>query len=347
MITASPFRPAWWLPGPHLQTLWPVLVRPHQALPLRRERIELPDGDFIDLDWTPARTGPVVLVLHGLEGSSRSHYAERILERLRSAGYQGVLMHFRGCSGEPNRLARGYTAGDTGDLESIAALLRRRFPDRPLAAIGYSLGGNVLLKWLGRQAGASPLACAVAVSVPFELAHTAERLEQGFSRLYQRYLLAKLRRSALRKVQRPGFPLTIEALATLRGLRRFDDALTAPLHGYSGATEYYRDASSRQYLHAIRIPTLLIHARDDPFMGEQTIPLAHELSESTTLDLSRRGGHMGFVSGTVPGRARYWLDERIMGWLDAQTRAHGRPRGSEHGDHGALVHDRSGGHPLG
>ncbi len=347
MITASPFRPAWWLPGPHLQTLWPVLVRPHRAPLLRRERIELADGDFIDLDWTPAHPGPVVLVLHGLEGSSRSHYAGRILQRLRSAGYQGVLMHFRGCSGAPNRLARGYTAGDSDDLESVTALLRRRFPDRPLAAVGYSLGGNVLLKWLGQSA--PPLACAVAVSVPFELACTAERLERGFSRLYQAYLLAKLRRSALRKVHYPGFPVTRETLATLTGLRRFDDAVTAPLHGYSGAEEYYRDASSRQYLHAIPTPTLLIQARDDPFMDERAIPLARELSASTTLELSRQGGHVGFIAGTIPGRARYWLDERITAWLDART---GEPvarvpRDSEHGDHGALVHDRSGGHPLG
>jgi hypothetical protein len=345
MIMASPFQPAWWLPGPHLQTLWPVLVRPRQALPLRRERIELADGDCIDLDWTPARSGPVALVLHGLEGSSRSHYAERILERLRAAGYQGVLMHFRGCSGEPNRLPRGYTAGDTTDLEYIAALIRQRFPNRPLAAIGYSLGGNVLLKWLGQQAAASPLACAVAISVPFELARTAERLAQGFSRLYQRYLLAKLRRSALRKVQHPDFPVTVETLANLSSLRRFDDAVTAPLHGYSSATEYYRDASSRQYLHAIHIPTLLIHARDDPFTSEQAIPLGHELSVSTTLELSRRGGHVGFVSGRVPGQALYWLDERIMRWLRAHVRC--APQGSEHGDERALVHDRSGRHPLG
>lgn len=348
MITRSHFRPAWWLPGPHLQTLWPVLVRPRLALRLRRERIELADGDFIDLDWAAARPGPVVLVLHGLEGSSRSHYAGRILQGLQSAGHQGLLMHFRGCSGEPNRHARGYTAGDTTDLETVATLIRRRFPRRPLAAIGYSLGGNVLLKWLGQQAeGAHPLDCAVAVSVPFELARTAERLGQGFSRLYQAYLLAKLRRSALRKAHRPDFPLDASALADIRGLWQFDDAITAPLHGYRDAAAYYREASSRQYLHAIGIPTLLIHARDDPFMDEHAIPLDPDLSPSTTLELSRRGGHVGFISGQIPGRARYWLEERITGWLDAHTRVGRTQLGSEHRDHGALIHDRTGGHPLG
>lgn len=193
-IEPADFRPAWWLPGPHAQTLWPVLCRRRPRVPLRRERLELPDGDFLDLDWTRGEQGPIVLVVHGLEGSSDSHYAAGMLAAADRRGWRGVVMHFRSRSGEPNRLARSYCAGDTADIAHVVDRLHQRQPATPLAVVGYSLGGNALLKWLGETANDPPLRAAVAVSVPFLLEDTARRLGKGFSRLYQWHLLDKLKR---------------------------------------------------------------------------------------------------------------------------------------------------------
>ncbi|QKT04636.1 hydrolase [Ectothiorhodospiraceae bacterium 2226] len=317
MIVRSDFRPAWWLPGPHAQTLWPHLLRRPRVV-LHRERLELPDGDFLDLDWNSRERGPLALVLHGLEGSSRSGYARGLLRELHDRGLRGVLMHFRGCSGEPNRLARSYHSGETGDLAHVVRELRRREPHTPLGVVGFSLGGNVLLKWLG-ETGArreAPLVqAAVAVSVPFMLADAAARLERGTSRLYQWALLRTLRRSLRRKLRLRGGTLDARRLRALRSFRAFDEHVTAPLHGFAGADEYYRLASSRQYLRDIRVPTLILHARDDPFMSADCIPAAAELSPQVRLELAERGGHVGFVSGRWPWRPHYWLEPRIADHL--------------------------------
>ena len=304
----SPFRPAWWLPGPHLQTLWPYLFRPSRTVALHRERLELPDGDFLDLDWT-AESGAkgLILVLHGLEGSSRSAYIQRLLHQLGRFGLQAVVMHFRGCSGEPNRLARGYHAGDTVDLANVVQHILRRSPQRPLAAIGYSLGANVLLKWLGETSTRNPLACAVAVSVPFELAAAADRLENGFSRLYQQSLLRALRRSISRKYARYDMPIPQQVVDAAVSLRDFDDRFTAPLHGFSGADDYYRRSSCRPWLPHIRRPTLIVHAADDPFMCAQAIPSREELPPEVELQLTRTGGH-----------AEDWLGAHTAAWLARQ-----------------------------
>ena len=200
MITTSRFKPAWWLPGPHLQTLWPNLLR-HPRIAVRRERLELPDGDFLDLDWSTGSSGPLVVILHGLEGSSRSPYAAGLLNALQRRGWRGVVMHARGCSGEPNRLPRGYHAGDTADLDYCVRELRRREPHTPLAVVGYSLGGSVLLNWLAETSVPRDIAAAVAVSVPFRLEDTAERLQRGFSRLYQRALLRSLYQRVMEAIE--------------------------------------------------------------------------------------------------------------------------------------------------
>jgi len=318
LIVRSTFKPAWWLPGPHLQTLWPNVIRPRPRVTLVRERIELPDGDFLDLDWAPEADGPVVLVLHGLEGSAKSGYAAGILKQLATQRFQAVLMHARGCSGEPNRLARAYHAGQTEDMAYIAGLLAQRYPQRRLAAVGYSLGGNALLKWLGETGTRNPLDCAVAVSVPFVLAHAHERLQRGFSRLYQWHLMGKMKQAVHRKRHYPNFPIDTVAVDGLRTFRAFDDTVTAPLNGFDGVDDYYGRSSSRQYLVNIRRPTLILHAEDDPFMLPETMPGADELSSSVTLETSRQGGHVGFVSGNIPGRGQYWLETRIPQWLTAQ-----------------------------
>ncbi len=312
----APFRPAWWLPGPHLQTLWPYLFRPSRSVTLRRERLELPDGDFLDLDWTSqSDANGLVLVLHGLEGSSRSAYIQRLLQQLDRFGLQGVVMHFRGCSGEPNRLARGYHAGDTADLTHVVQHILRRSPQRPLAAIGYSLGANVLLKWLGETSTRNPLACAVAVSVPFELGAAADRLENGFSRLYQQSLLRTLRRSVARKYARCDMPIPQDVVDGASSLRDFDDRFTAPLHGFSDAEDYYTRSSCRPWLPHIRRPTLIVHAADDPFLRTQAIPSREELPTEVELQLTCTGGHVGFASGDIPGRAKDWLGVHTASWL--------------------------------
>lgn len=309
------FQPAWWCRGPHMQTLWARAVRraPHPLL--QRERMELPDGDFIDLDWMDNGGGPIVIVLHGLEGSSDSPYARGILAAFERRGWRGVVMHFRGCSGEPNRLARSYHSGDTGDLAWLIEVLRQREPHTPLAIVGFSLGGNVLLKWLGKTGGQAPLRAAVAVSAPFVLHNAADRLQRGFSRLYQWQLMRSLRRAVAEKRCRMKLPIKVHDLSTLKNFRDFDEHVTAPLHGFDSADHYYTVSSSRQYLKGIMLPTLVLHARDDPFMTEAAIPRHDELSENVTLELSSHGGHVGFVTGAWPWHPRYWLEERIPAYL--------------------------------
>lgn len=309
------FRPAWWCKGPHLQTLWQSRIRRPANVVLTRERVELPDGDFVDIDWSGSGNGPIVLLLHGLQGSSRSTYARGLLRAIGQRGWRGALMHFRGCSGVPNRLARSYHSGETGDVAHVAALLQKREPATPLAAVGVSLGGNVLLKWLGETGSRSPLVCAVAVSVPFELGTAADRLTAGFSRLYQWSLLRCLRVAIDEKRRGVALPLVVRDFATLKTFWEFDEHVTAPLHGFRGARHYYDASSSRQYLRHIAVPTLLLQARDDPFLKPSAIPQREELSPSVDLELYEHGGHVGFVTGRWPWRARYWLDERIPGYI--------------------------------
>lgn len=226
-------------------------------------------------------------------------------------------MHFRGCSGTPNRLARSYHSGETGDLDTIVRLLVAREPNCPLALIGFSLGGNVLLKWLGEQAATVPVQCAVAVSVPFRLNLAAQRLNRGGSRLYQAYLLHKLRRALLAKRQHVALPISPE-WDRLDSFRAFDDAVTAPLHGFTGVDDYYTRASSLPYLQRIACPTLILHAADDPFMTPAVLPTENQLSDAVRLELSPQGGHVGFVAGRLPWQPRFWLEERIPAFLAEQ-----------------------------
>ncbi len=319
MIRKASFQPAWWLPGPHLQTLWPALCRRKPRPSTWRERVELPDGDFLDLDWTVGKHGPIVAILHGLEGSSDSGYARGLLNTVATKGWRGVVVHFRGCSGEPNRRAASYNAGHTADIAYVMALLHQREPKTPLACVGYSLGGNALLKWLGETEIDVPVQAAVAVSVPFTLELAARRLRRGFSRLYQAYLLRHLRASYRRKSSlHIKLPLTLKEMKNLRDFYTFDDKVTAPLHGYASAYDYYTRASCRPHLKNIRVPTLILHATNDPFMFADAVPSATELSESVILELSPYGGHVGFVTGALPWQPIYWLEQRIPAFLAEQ-----------------------------
>ena len=311
---SEPFKPAWWCRGPHMQTLWPYLFRRTPRVELRRERLELPDGDFLDLDWTANSHGPIVIVLHGLEGSSDSKYARGLLKAVHERGWRGVVMHFRGCSGEPNRLPRSYHSGETSDLAYVVDLLRQREPETPLFVVGFSLGGNVLLKWLGESGKQVPINAAVAVSVPFLLAESAKRLDQGFSRVYQWGLMRSMRNAVAEKRRRMKLPLKIEDLSALRTFRDFDEHITAPLHGFAGADDYYRRSSSRQYLRGIQIPTLIIQSCDDPFMTDAVIPQDGELSPAIKLKLYDHGGHVGFVARRHLWNPDYWLEGKILDW---------------------------------
>lgn len=318
MITASTFKPAWWLRNPHAQTIWPSLFRNRPKLSLQRERFGLADGDFVDLDWTTDNGGPIVIVLHGLEGSSHSHYAKTMLDNLAKNGFTAGLFYFRGCSGEPNRLARAYHSGETGDIAHITRQILQRYPDRKLFAIGFSLGGNVLLKWLGETAEQNPLHGAVAISVPFDLGNTAQRLDQGLSVIYRRHLVNKLTNSLRRKQRCLSLPFDTQKALNSKSLKEFDNIVTAPLHGFASADDYYEKCSSRQFLKSIRINTLILHSLDDPFMTVEAIPAEAELSDSVTLELSRHGGHVGFTSGAFPWCADYWLEQRIVKYFSNQ-----------------------------
>ena len=321
-VTSSNFRAPWWLKSTHLQTMFGTVFRRRPVIGLRRERIELADGDFLDLDWTPGAHGPVVLLLHGLEGSSDSPYVRGMLETIHAHGWRGVVMHFRGCSGMPNRLARSYHSGDTGDLSEIVGRLEAREDVTQIAVVGYSLGGNVLLKWLGEQGPGAPIVAAVAVSVPYTLSLAADRLAMGVSRIYQRRLIADLRAKLGRKFSRGASPIDLDLAGSSRNFWEFDDRVTAPLHGFDDVHDYYNRSSSRQYLAGIRVPTLMLHAEDDPFMTPEVLPTRDELSADVQLEVSTAGGHVGFVHGKLPWRPRYWLEERIPKFLKSHIDTH-------------------------
>lgn len=318
------FCPPRWLRNTHVQTIWPVLLRKPPALARLRERFELPDGDFVDLDWLDSNPlQPLAIVLHGLSGSSDSIYVLGIQQALHASGISSVALNFRGSSGEANRLARSYHGGDTGDIAVLASALRERFPQRKLFAIGYSIGANVLLKWLGETGGENPLTAACAVSVPFSLATCSEQLDRGFSKVYRNRLRDDLlasverKRAVLANSERVDEFRKLQSLGSLQGIttfRDYDNAVMAPLHGFRDADDYYARSSSAQFMHGIRIPTRVIHALDDPFMTPDVVPPASAISNSVEMLVSPFGGHVGFVGGGV-GKPHYWLESSIPAFL--------------------------------
>jgi len=281
-----------------------------------RVRLDTDDGDFIDLDlWRgPEAPSGLCLLLHGLEGSARSGYMVTTSEALAAAGIQAVALNFRSCSGEPNRLPGAYHSGRTDDIERALDWMAARFPGLPRTAVGFSLGGNALLNLLGREGGGRGLVAAAAVSVPYDLESSADALQRGMGRVYGRRFLRSLREKAREKAVR--FPdVVAPEAARARTIREFDDRLTAPIHGFRDAAHYYDEASCRQYLRGVARPTLILHALDDPFMTRDVVPRREELSPSIRLELSAAGGHVGFVEGSAPWSARYWLEERIPHFL--------------------------------
>jgi predicted alpha/beta-fold hydrolase len=317
MLTDSPFRPAWWLPGPHSQTLWAAARR--VPLPdLRYEELALPDGDFLELAHLapPADAhAPTVLVVHGLAGSVHSPHVAGLLTAVARRGWRAIGFHFRGCGPRPNRTPTGYHSGKTDDVRHALQVLRARHPGR-LAVAGFSLGANVVLKLLGEDGPDAPVDAAAAISPPLRLDVCADRMERGWSRLYQAALLHELRRYVRRKVA-AGVAIDAAPLRRVRTFRDFDDAITAPLHGFDDAADYYARASSRPFLHRIAVPTLVIHAEDDPFFTPAVIPAEAELPPSVRFEFAPRGGHVAFVEGRSPLSASYHVDARIPAFFDA------------------------------
>ena len=311
-VTGQHYLAPAWLPGGHAQTIWPLLIK--GPLPgYRRERWDTPDGDFIDLDWIDGEPGaPCVVLFHGLEGSSRSHYARRLMHAAKRRGWHGVVVNFRGCSGEPNRLPRAYHSGDSQEVDWVLRRLQARgYP--ALFVAGVSLGANALLKWLAEQGhqASGIINAAVAVSAPLDLAAANTALSSGFNLVYARHFLRTLIPAALAKESR--FPGRIDVRRTLaaRTLRDFDDAVTAPLHGFLGADDYYARSSAGPLLGAVQVPTLLLHAANDPFLPQAALPRREQLPAAVMLEICRRGGHVGFVHGALPGRID-WLPQRLL-----------------------------------
>ncbi|HEY4999685.1 MAG TPA: hydrolase [Usitatibacter sp.] len=312
------FTPAWWLPHAHLQTIYGALFARRPAIAFRRERWDTPDGDFVDVDFVDGpRDAPWVHLFHGLEGSSNSPYALRLMERVRLRGWRGSVFHFRGCSGEPNRLARAYHSGDSEEIDWSLRRIRGFAADVPLHAVGISLGGNALAKWLGEKgAGArAVIADAAIVSAPFDLMAAGDALGEGLSLLYAHHFLRTLKRISLVKLERfPGI-YDAEAVRGARTLREFDNVVTAPVHGFRDTDDYWTRSSAKPWLLEIRVPTLLVNARDDPFLPAVALPTQREVSAMVKLEFPQHGGHVGFVSGPFPGNID-WLPERILHFFE-------------------------------
>ena len=313
------FRPAWWLRNRHAQTLAGRFLRPRRTLPLERRRVDTPDGDFLDLDFAPepAPHGPLAVVLHGLEGSTRREYIGLMMRELFDRGLRGVGMNFRGCGGEPNRTARFYHSGETGDLAYVVALLRDRYPDRAIGAAGFSLGGNVLLKYLGERGFRAGIQAGVAASVPFDLPGSARRLSRGLMRrTYGAYFLRSLKDKVRAKRHLLNGEADVARALAARTLRDFDDAVTAPLHGFLGADDYHARADVRRHLAHIRVPVLLLQSRDDPFLPRDAFPEAIAAANPhLSAAFTDRGGHLGFVEGAFPWRPRFWAEREAARFL--------------------------------
>ncbi len=314
-----PYRAPAWLPGGHAQTIYPLLIKADSP-PYRRERWETPDGDFIDLDWKEApgtvsydHTTPLVVLFHGLEGSSNSHYSIKLMRALAAVEWNGVVVHFRGCSGEMNRLPRAYHSGDSDEIDWILRRLKQLGPRRPLHVVGVSLGGNALLKWLGEQesSAADIIRGAAAISTPFDLTACGHQLGRGFNRVYTRHFLRTLKENAAAKLHAYPALFDDQRMRAATTLYEFDDVVTAPLHGFAGVDDYWLRASSKPWLAAIRLPTLLVSARNDPFLPAHALPTIKQLSSCVKADFPDQGGHVGFVCGSIPGHTD-WLAQRIL-----------------------------------
>jgi predicted alpha/beta-fold hydrolase len=311
------YSPAWWIPGGHLQTLWGKLFRRQTPAPTVLERWDTPDGDFLEIHRLGAGPGaPRMLLLHGLEGTVRSHYAQALLNEAARRGWGADLLIFRSCGSQPNLTRRFYHSGETSDVGFVLDRILDEFPSSPLALAGVSLGGNVLLKFLGERGLNLPpqLKAAAAVSVPFDLARSSRRINRGFSKFYQRFFLNSLRKKAQEKALRFPDLAPQDRIAALRTLEDFDNLITGPLHGFRNAQDYYARSSSLSYLKDIRLNTLLFSAIDDPMLPAGVLDEVREVAKGNRaleVDFVDKGGHAGFITGSVPWRPFYYAEHRV------------------------------------
>jgi predicted alpha/beta-fold hydrolase len=321
-LTLAPFRSPRWLRGSHAQTIYPFL-RKRPAIAYRRERVTTRDGDFWDFDWLPQAPGaapdaPLVVLFHGLEGNAQSHYALLLMQHVAARGWRGVVPHFRGCSGEPNLLPRAYHSGDYDDVGGILEALAQRIDERTqVFAVGVSLGGSALLNWLGRAAPEARhrVSAAATASVPLDLTAAGIAIGQGLNRIYTWHFLQTLKPKALAMARR--FPGVLDArrIQRARSMWDFDDAVTAPLHGFAGADDYWTRASSKPWLARVAVPTLVINARNDPFVPAASLPTVSEVAPAVRLEQPDTGGHAGFMTGPAPGRID-WLPRRMLQFFE-------------------------------
>jgi len=325
------YRPPFWLPTCHAQTIVPSLFARCPEVNYRRERWDTPDGDFIDLDWLdypvgkvnpPTAQTPLLVLFHGLEGSSNSHYARALMADAYARGWRGVVPHFRSCSGPLNLLPRFYHLADSDEVDWVLRRLRR-LHDGPIVAAGVSLGGNVLLRWLGqRREDTQFISAAAAISTPLNVHAGGQAVSTGFSRIYTISFLKRLKRKALGKLaQYPGL-FDREAMLASRTMYAFDNIVTAPLHGFRNTEEYWTSATTLPLLTQVSVPTLVLNARNDPFHPAQALPTRADVSDAIELDQPAAGGHAGFMTGPFPGRID-WLSQRVLSYFSSFMRGHG------------------------
>lgn len=340
--SAEPYSAPFWLPGGHLQTIYSALFAIVPDVQYHRVRWELDDGDFVDVDWientqpyeknvnvsaigktqnTALDTTPIVVLFHGLEGNSQSQYAKALMAATKAKGWRGLVIHFRGCSGEPNRLPRVYYAGDTPEIERMLSRVRASAPDAKVYAVGVSLGGNALLKWLGESGehANSVITKAAAVSAPMDLEQSANTLDKGFDRwVYTPRFVDSMRPKALAMSKRfPGL-LDDEKIKAARTIHDIDGAVTAVLYGADSADDYYAKNASKPWLDKITLPALIINAKNDPFMPPEFLPTQAEVSPTVTLEYTEEGGHVGFVTSPFPGHVE-WLPKHLLEFFETQS----------------------------
>ena len=313
----SVYRPSRWLPGPHAQTIWASRFRSTPSPDTKREQVELDDDDFLNLYWLTQGNGPIVIIVHGLEGDSSSNNVKAMFDVVRKNGWNGVLLLNRNCGGFSNRLQRTYHAGETGDLDFVVNLVKKRFPDVPLMLYGYSLGGNTMLKWLGEKGDHAGISAAAAVSIPFDLASSTAILDKGFSKIYQKHFVDLMREAAKRKFRDLAPLFNPGDLNKIKTLREFDEKVTAPLHGFVNADQYYSESSCKQFLKNICVPTLIMNSLDDPFLERNTFPGPKEVSDMVELEFLQNGGHAAFITGNI-WKYFSWIETRIQEFFKKQ-----------------------------
>lgn len=328
-LPAGDYRAPAWLRGAHSQTIWSAKLAPVPRVRYQRSRWTTPDGDFIDVDQAePEGAGPetpLLVLFHGLEGNSDSHYARALMAGAVALGWRGAVPHFRGCGGEMNRAPRAYHSGDSDEIDWVLRRFAAGAPTAPLFAAGVSLGANALLKWLGERGDAAAFVrAAVAVSPPQDLAAGALALSRGFNRVYMEHFLRTLKRKSLAKLaQYPGL-LDRDRILASRNFFDFDDAVTAPMHGFSSCHDYWERSSCRRFLAGITVPTLVINARNDPFLPASALARPSQVSPAVRLEYPTDGGHVGFLAAPFPGR-HHWLPSRVNGFLAEHAPTASRP----------------------